>query len=187
MQIMCTLVFNHKLNSSYFQLYNSLTPKSTLFGITRKYPPAHRRYLLEVFDDCEDAQDLRQELTAFVDADVHFVSATLQTTQLLDITLIPQLLVKKLLMVMLLSNGTGKSYACIKPEIQDLISTNRSSVCNFILQLLLLRLHTTVFVQVQTLNPTATPHWKNLQIFHFPKIQHDCQFGSRATCISCCS
>ena len=38
--------------------------------------PAIRRHLLEIFDDHQNAQDLRQELAAVVDADVHFVSAT---------------------------------------------------------------------------------------------------------------
>lgn len=38
--------------------------------------PAMRRHLLEIFDDHQDAQDLRLELAAVVDAGVHFVSAT---------------------------------------------------------------------------------------------------------------
>ena len=41
-----------------------------------------RRHLLEIFDDLQDARDLRLELTAVVDAGVHFVSANcyLETT-----------------------------------------------------------------------------------------------------------
>ena len=38
--------------------------------------PAMRRHLLEIFDDHQNAQDLRLELAAVVDAGVHFVSAT---------------------------------------------------------------------------------------------------------------
>jgi hypothetical protein len=37
---------------------------------------ATRQHLLEIFDDPQDAQDLRLELAAVIDAGVHFVSAT---------------------------------------------------------------------------------------------------------------
>ena len=38
--------------------------------------PANRRRLLEIFDDPQSCQDLRLELAALVDAEVHFVNAT---------------------------------------------------------------------------------------------------------------
>ena len=121
--------------------------------------PAMRRHLLEIFDDHQGAQDLRLELAAVVDADVHFVSATYyleddtplifscyerlcSVVHAVAVTpILQQLLVK--FAVGMLPHTTSLWRKLKLISNQGLISISRNVAFNFV-QSVLLRLHGSV-------------------------------------------
>ena len=142
---------------------------------------ATRQHLLEIFDDPQDAQDLRLELAAVIDAGVHFVSATyyLEGDGPLIFSCYEKLsAVSRAVAVQHYPNTEGnhemyqqlmaQAKACIQPGL------------HFYLQKFSVQFHSTVRafkaarlccpVQVQHLNPTAA----SLEEFrNFPFLDDD--------------
>ena len=143
--------------------------------------PAMRRHLLEIFDDHQDAQDLRLELAAVVDAGVHFVSATYYLEG--DTPLICSCYERlcsvahavavehypnTTAVAREIAGGNAVTYnqlmtqakACIQPGL-----LSRNLAFNFVLQSVLLRLHGCVVLCKYKISTQRLPPWKNSETF----------------------